>query len=180
MIEAISLSKTATYGEQPEVLSPLRRVNFIFGTNGTGKTTISRVIDSCTGSASCEVVWKDDQPMQALVYNRDFVERNFSQLAELKGVFTLGEKQLKVQEDINSQKQEVDGYKSKVGNLQTVLGGVDRMSGKRDELATLESSFQEQCWEAYGTHKERLSAAFEGFRKPSERNSCQLHRYADL
>ncbi len=164
MIEAISLSKTATYGEQPEVLSPLRRVNFIFGTNGTGKTTISRVIDSCTGSASCEVVWKDDQPMQALVYNRDFVERNFSQLAELKGVFTLGEKQLKVQEDINSQKQEVDGYKSKVGNLQTVLGGVDRMSGKRDELATLESSFQEQCWEAYGTHKERLSAAFEGFR----------------
>ena len=34
MIESISLSKTATYGDQPEVLGPLRRVNFIFGTNG--------------------------------------------------------------------------------------------------------------------------------------------------
>lgn len=164
MIETISLSKTATYGEQPEVLGPLKRVNFIFGTNGTGKTTIGRVIASCTGYASCGVVWKDGQPIQTLVYNRDFVELNFSQPAELKGVFTLGEQQLKAQEDINKQKQEADSYKSKVSNLKTVLDGADDISGKRGELATLEDSFQEQCWGGYGKHKGRLSLAFEGFR----------------
>ena len=41
MIESISLSKTATYGDQPEVLGPLRRVNFIFGTNGKRYIRIS-------------------------------------------------------------------------------------------------------------------------------------------
>lgn len=179
MIETISLSKTATYGEQPEVLGPLRRVNFIFGTNGTGKTTISRVIASCTGYASCEVVWKDGQPMQALVYNRDFVERNFSQPAELKGVFTLGEKQLKAQEDVNEQKQEADGYKSKVANLKAVLDGADGTSGKRGELATLEGSFQEQCWEAYGKHKGRLSLAFEGFRNSKKDFKAKVLREAE-
>lgn len=123
VIEAISLSKTATYGDQPEVLGPLRRVNFIFGTNGTGKTTISRVIANNTGYAPCGVVWKDGRPLQAFVYNRDFVDRNFSRSAELKGVFTLGEKQVKAQEEIKQKKQETDGYKDKVANLKKVLDG---------------------------------------------------------
>lgn len=164
MIETISLSKTATYGDQPEVLGPLRRVNFIFGTNGTGKTTISRVIADATRYAPCGIAWKDGRPLQALVYNRDFVERNFSRSAELKGVFTLGEKQVKTQEEIKEKKQEADSYKDKVANLKKVIGGDDGLSGKCGELTTLEGLFQEQCWEAYGKHKGRLSLAFEGFR----------------
>lgn len=164
MIETISLSKTATYGDQPEVLGPLRRVNFIFGTNGTGKTTISRVIANGTGYVPCGVVWKDGRPLQAFVYNRDFVDRNFSRSAELKGVFTLGEKQVKAQEDIKQKKEETDGYKDKLANLKKVLDGDDGASGKRGEVATLEGTFQEQCWGGFGKHKGRLSLAFEGFR----------------
>lgn len=164
MIETISLSKTATYGDQPEILGPLRRINFIFGTNGTGKTTISRVIAEDKGYASCGVAWKDGRPLQALVYNRDFVERNFSRSAELKGVFTLGEKQVKVQEEIKEKKQEADGYKVKIAADKRVLEGEDDKSGKRSDLALLEDKFLEQCWEAYGKHKDRLSHAFEGVR----------------
>lgn len=44
MIETISLSKMATHADRPEILGPHGRVNFPFGTNGTGKTAISRVI----------------------------------------------------------------------------------------------------------------------------------------
>lgn len=179
MIETISLSKTATYGDQPEVLGPLKRVNFIFGTNGTGKTTISRVIANCTGYPPCRVVWKDGRPMQALVYNQDFVERNFSRSAELRGVFTLGESQVKVQEEIKKKKQEADGYKDKLANLKTALDGADGTSGKRGELAMLESSFQEQCWAAYGKHKGKLSLAFEGFRNSKKDFKVKVLREAE-
>ncbi len=163
MIETISLSKTATYGDQPEVLGPLRRINFIFGTNGTGKTTISRVIADGASHTQCGVSWKDGRPLRALVYNRDFVERNFGG-SELKGVFTLGEKQVNAQEEIKAKKEEADGYKEKVANLKKTLEGDDGASGKRGDLAQLEATFQERCWEAYGKHKEKLSQAFEGFR----------------
>lgn len=164
MIETISLSRTATYAEQPEVLGPLKRVNFIFGTNGTGKTTISRVIANAAGYPSCSVSWKGGRPLQPLVYNRDFVDRNFSRSAELKGVFTLGEKQVQALEDIKVKKQEADGYREKISGLKLTLDGADGISGKRGELTALENAFQENCWGAYGRHKERLSLAFEGFR----------------
>ncbi|MCG2585293.1 AAA family ATPase [Massilia sp. TS11] len=180
MIETISLSKTATYGDQPEVLGPLRRINFIFGTNGTGKTTISRVIADGAGYASCGVAWKDGRPIQALVYNRDFVERNFSRSAELKGVFTLGEKQVKVQEEIKAKKEEADSYKEKVAELKKVLdgdGGATR--GKRGDLAELEAAFQERCWEAFGKHKEKLSHAFEGFRNSKKDFKAKVLQEAD-
>lgn len=178
MIETISLSKTATYGDQPEVLGPLKRVNFIFGSNGTGKTTISRVIADNTGHVSCGVSWKDDRPLQTLVYNRDFVERNFNRSAELKGVFTLGENQVKAQEEIKENKQGADDYKDKIAADKKVLEGDNGKSGKRGDLAALEDKFLEQCWEAYGKHKEKLSHAFEGVRNSKREFKARALREA--
>ncbi len=163
MIEAITLLKAATFGDQPEILKQLKRINFIFGTNGTGKTTISRVIADEASYTPCSISWKGGQPTLTLVYNRDFVEQNFGG-SELKGVFTLGEKQVKAQDEIKAKKEEVDGFKEKVANLKKILEGDDNAPGKRGELSQLEDLFQECCWEAYGKHKERLSQAFEGFR----------------
>lgn len=178
MIESISLSNTATYGCPPEILGPLKRVNFIFGTNGTGKTTISRVIANEANYASCGVVWKGGRPIQTLVYNRDFVERNFSRSAELKGVFTLGEKQVKAEEEIKAKKREADGYKDKIATDKKVLEGEDEKSGKRGDLAVLEDKFLEQCWEAYGKHKDRLSHAFDGVRNSKKEFKSRALREA--
>jgi len=43
MIETISIADTATFGSMPEALNGLSHFNFLFGSNGTGKTTVSRV-----------------------------------------------------------------------------------------------------------------------------------------
>ena len=93
MIESIIISGVATFGTTPEQVNELSQFNFFFGSNGTGKTTVSRVIADETEFPGCSVTWKAGTKLQPLVYNRDFVERNFNQSAELKGVFTLGEKQ---------------------------------------------------------------------------------------
>ena len=93
MIETITISNVATFADTPETLNGLSQFNFLFGSNGTGKTTVSRVIADEAKFPTCNVIWKAGTKLQPMVYNPDFVERNFSQAAELKGVFTLGEKQ---------------------------------------------------------------------------------------
>ncbi len=44
MINQISINNVATYNT-PATLADLKPINYIFGANGTGKTTISRVIE---------------------------------------------------------------------------------------------------------------------------------------
>ena len=44
MIESITITNFVTFASTPEKLNGLSRFNFLFGSNGTGKTTVSRVI----------------------------------------------------------------------------------------------------------------------------------------
>jgi len=91
MIESIHIEGIATYDSPPEILSNLSKFNFLYGSNGSGKTTISKVIAEEDIYPTCSVTWKGGTKLQTMVYNRDFVTKNFSQSAELKGIFTLGE-----------------------------------------------------------------------------------------
>ena len=46
MINSINISEVASYNADDHVMKDLGRINFVFGANGTGKTTISRVLDN--------------------------------------------------------------------------------------------------------------------------------------
>jgi len=41
---------------------------------------------------TCKVTWQRGTRLQPMVYNLDFIDKNFHQSAQMKGVFTLGEK----------------------------------------------------------------------------------------
>ena len=94
MIESLSIADTATYGLKPQVLDRLTRFNFLFGTNGVGKTTITKVIANPGAHLHCNVAWKKGTPLEPMVYNRDFIERNFNAAPRLKGIFTLGQQDI--------------------------------------------------------------------------------------
>jgi wobble nucleotide-excising tRNase len=164
MIEKIVISDVATYGTLPEALSDLKEINFVYGSNGTGKTTISRVIADCASHTHCSLVWRGGSPMELLVYNRDFVERNFSQPDELKGIFTLGEKDKATLDKIDAAKAELDEIKKKIVQLKCVLHGEDGNGGKRADLAELEAAFEGKCWDLKLKHDDKLQGAFSGVR----------------
>ena len=77
MIESIQIQNQASYGSPYETLSGLSKFNFIYGSNGSGKTTISRIIANESAFPGCRLVWLGNISLDPLVYNRDFVENNF-------------------------------------------------------------------------------------------------------
>lgn len=164
MIESIQIKDDASFGSTPELLSGLFQFNFIFGANGTGKTTISRVIADESKFPSCSVVWRGGTKMETLVYNRDFVDRNFGQSTELKGIFTLGEKDKSTLDKITAAKGELDGLVGKIQQYTKTLQGDDGNGGKKGELAALEAAFEEQCWTQKVKHDLKLQGAFQGVR----------------
>lgn len=169
MIESITLSAVATYDSTPQHLNGLSKFNFVFGSNGSGKTTVGRVIADETKFPKCKVTWKGGTKLQALVYTHDFVERNFNQSSELKGVFTLGEKQLDTLAKIEATKGELEKLTAKIEYLTRELQGGDGKEGKKGELATLEDGLKEKCWAQKQRHDTKLQGGFEGFRNNSEK-----------
>jgi wobble nucleotide-excising tRNase len=169
MIESITISSVATYGNEPEVLDELSQFNFLFGSNGTGKTSVSRVIADEVCFPKCKVTWKGGTKLQPMVYNRDFVDRNFNQSTELKGVFTLGETQADTLTKIAETKADLDTLTKKIENLTQSLEGVDGTLGKKAELVALEARLKDKCWAQKQKYDAKLKGAFEGYRNSTEK-----------
>lgn len=178
MIESIQIKGVATYDmAAPQTMDGLSKFNFVFGSNGSGKTTISRVIANEatrdviateTDFSDCVVKWKNGTKLEAMVYNRDFVEHNF-QSSELKGIFTLGEQNVETLKKIEITKDELQTITRKIESLNSQLSGVDGAGGKEAELAALEESFKSKCWSAYSKHKLKLDSAFKGVRDSKDK-----------
>ncbi len=174
MIESITIADVATYGSTPETFDGLSQFNFVFGSNATGKTTLTRVIADEDSFPACKVTWQRGTKLQPMVYNLDFVDRNFHQSAELRGVFTLGEKHEDILQKIAVAKTELDDLTKRIETLTQGLQGDDGTGGKRGELAALESALKDKCWTQKQKHDAALQGAFEGYRGSAEKFKAKV------
>ena len=191
MISSIKIANVASYGTEPQVLDKLAQFNFLYGANGTGKTTISRIISDRSQFPTCNVIWQGGTELQTFVYNRDFIEKNFSQSTKLKGIFTLGEKSIETQTKIAAAMAKVDELTARIEQLTGTLQGQDGKGGKRGVLADLMEDLRDRCWKEKQYHDAKFSRAFEGYRKSAEKfrdkilvekaqNSALLQQLSDL
>lgn len=146
MLSEIQINTPIATYMNPARLSDLRRINYIFGANGTGKTTISRVIAQEQGHNQCPLVWHGGIELERLVYNRDFVDRNFNQDGPLQGVFTLGENQVEAEQKIASLQPVINKINDQISSINIQLDGSEQQIGKRKELQDLEPGLREKCW----------------------------------
>jgi len=128
---------------------------------------------------TCKVTWQRETRLQPMVYNLDFVDKNFLQSAQLKGVFTLGEKHKDILTKIAATKAEVDILTREIETLTHGLQGDDGTGGKKGELATLESALKDKCWEQKQKHDAALKGAFERYRGSADKfKSKVMHEWA--
>lgn len=170
MIESLSIAAgTASFGPEAQALDDLSKINYLFGSNGAGKTTLSRIIADETSFTSCKVRWKNGTRLESLVYNADFVERNFRQAQELKGVFTLGEQQQETLDRIAALKKEIDELTADIEKLNNALQTQDGSSGKNIELSLLELHLTKKCWEQKLKYDAKFQGAFKGVRDSKDK-----------
>ena len=157
MIESISISKVATYPDTSQVMDKLSQFNFIFGSNGSGKTTITRIINNEENYPSCTVNWKDGVPVRTVVYNSDFIQNNFSEGKEFRGIFTLGEEQIETLNNISEIKFCIDKLTSEINSL------TETLSQKKNELQNREKQLIDRCWIQKKNYDNTLKNGFERY-----------------
>ena len=174
MIKKIRICSVATYGEFPVELDNLKEINFIYGANGTGKTTIARVISDCDSYPDCALSYQGDPDLEHFVYNRDFVERNFGQSDDIKGIFTLGEQDKEAVDKIKTARNELNKIKENISQLKKTLEGEEGNGGKRDELAQIEKDFRDKSWSLKQKYDSKFQDAFAGVRNSKENFKAKL------
>ena len=173
MIESIHIEDIPYFSEASEELGELSKINFIYGPNGSGKTTISRVIADESKFDKCSIKWAGGKRLQTIVYNRDFVKQNFSQ-EKLKGIFTLGKENIETTQKIQKLKKEIGTLNEKIASLDKDLKGEDDAGGKEGELDTLKKDFVDTCWSQKIKHDENFKYAFTRFRADKEKFKTKI------
>ncbi|MBC6904507.1 hypothetical protein DWB84_03375 [Saccharophagus sp. K07] len=88
MITEIHMDAVASFKKATSLVTD-KKINLIYGLNGTGKSTISRFLydPSDPAFSSCKKVSAASIPV--LVYNQNFIRDNFYVADRLKGIFSL-------------------------------------------------------------------------------------------
>ena len=128
----------ASYKDSHAYIEPTY-VNFFFGNNGAGKSTIAKAIKS--GAGITYAPGRTASDYLPLVYNQDFIDENFRSYRNMKGVFTLNAKNAEIQKQID----EVTEKRTQVKKL------LSEASDKRGKIANakdkLHKDFLKECWE---------------------------------
>ncbi|WP_452232249.1 AAA family ATPase [Lacinutrix sp. MEBiC02595] len=163
MIKNIKLHKIATYTEPVEI-NDLKKINFIYGSNGTGKTTISNFLydSSNINFSECSKTWENNTKLEILVYNKKFREEYFGK-GKLNGVFTLGKATKKELDLIKIKKEELKNLKELYEKRKLSL------EVKNEKKIHKVLSFKEKIWKSIlQKHKVHFKEAFVGSMKSKD------------
>lgn len=178
MITKINLNNVASYKSQT-ALETDKKINLIYGLNGTGKSTLSNYLHQRADDRfkNCSVEGLDDNH-EILVYNQTFIQENFFEAENLKGIFTLSKenkeaetkianalkeieklkdektiKSIEFERETSSINQKQETAKNKVWKIKTDYSGGDRVL--------------EFCLDGYKGSKDNLFNHIVGLAKPT-------------
>lgn len=177
MITQIHMNAVASF-KQATSLETDKKINLVYGLNGTGKSTISNFLYDPNDPAFLHCKKTQDQTAPILVYNQKFIRDNFFVADSLKGIFSLSKenkaaeqkiaeatkKQAELEQSLRSKqaaKEQVDQdfatqkqqAAEEVWNIKRIYAGGDRVL--------------EYCLEGLKGQKEKLFAYLQGISKPA-------------
>lgn len=128
MIKTLNIKDVATYDSVKGVsINDLKRVNFFFGYNGSGKSTIGKFLHNLSLDSNiqnsafnqCSQEGYNENHHQIITFNEDFVEVNFVTNSELKGIFSLNGENAGVEQKIRDKENEIKECTSKINEIET-------------------------------------------------------------
>lgn len=176
MISKINLLDVASYPKKEVTsISPLK-INYFYGCNGSGKSTIANYLNNINDNNynSCSLEWYQNNPMEILVYSKEFVKENFSTSSEIKGIFTLGKESTDTLKFIEKGQETISNLNK------NILSTNNKIDEYKTSLSNLISEFQDLFWNAKLSYAPDFGKAMQGFlgRKSDFFNKC-LIEYTD-
>lgn len=166
MIDSIRLKNIASYDQNGIEISDLKKLNFFFGANGSGKSTIAKYLhnlnlnnpENSSQFEHCSNSGFDQSNNEILVYDENFVEVNFNKNSLLKGVFSLNETNEQIDREIRTKQAKIDNLQREKDRKNSLKGSIDR------DKASKKTLLLNYCWDKRNTFSSfsKLSLEYRG------------------
>lgn len=163
MINKIKLINCVPF--QQAELSDCKKINFVFGANGSGKSTISSLLADSPDSRFRESIieWDSANKETIYVYNRDFRRKHFQHT--IPGVFTMGSATIEDIKQLEQMKGDLSFKKEEWANKNHTY-----QKYMQEVIPTREKRFKEEAWNRIlKANESDFSMAFEGLRGSKEK-----------
>ena len=161
----------ATYKGTGAAIAPTY-INYFFGNNGTGKTTIAKAIK--TGSGVTYAPGKAAADYLPLVYDQDFIDANMRSYHNLPGVFTMNEANVKIQEQIDRKAAEQK-------KAQKIYSDAFAEKDKKAKTkAALEKQLYKDCWDKTEELRTVFEATQEGKKGSKQKFAEEVKRHSPI
>lgn len=140
MITKIIMSKCASY-KSPTALETDKKINIVYGLNGTGKSTLSNFLydPGSVTYANCAAEGISDA--EVLVYNTKFVRDHFLEADKLNGIFTVSKENAQAEKDLSVAEEELKVCRDSKEKVQL------EVSEAESAWESVKSSSEEKTWE---------------------------------
>ena len=161
----------ATYKGTGTAIAPTY-INYFFGNNGTGKTTIAKAIK--TGSGVIYAPGKAAADYLPRVYDQDFIDANMRNYHNLPGVFTMNEANVKIQEQIDRKAAE----QKKAQKISS--DAFAEKDKKAKTKAALEKQLYKDCWDKTEELRTVFEATQEGKKGSKQKFAEEVKRHSPI
>ncbi len=142
MITTITLKNKATYNSTGVTIDDLTKLNYFFGNNGCGKSTLANYMQSISENTSssiypdCSVDGYNPAQEEIIVFNQHFIENNFMNSDTLKGVFSLNQTNVTIDTQIKANEKSISGKNDEQKQLEDENDKIDiKRENNRNDLA---------------------------------------------
>lgn len=176
MITEIGMEAVASY-KSAALLHTDKRINLVYGLNGTGKSTLSNFLYEPADPKFARCRKTPEQCDAVLVYNQTFVQDNFYVADNLKGIFSLSKENKVAEQKIADAESVIASLSRSLTDKQsTNLGITDRFDTQKqraiNEVWKIKTTYTggdrvlEYCLEGLKGHKEKLFEYLLKLKKP--------------
>lgn len=172
MITKITMDKVASY-KNPVILETDKKVNLIYGLNGTGKSTLSDFLYNPNEAsfANCKIEGLNGE--EILVYNQRFIREYIFEPDYLKGIFTLSKENKEAEEKVRAAEKEIERLESEKRSK------TEEKINQERNLNIKKQNAENKTWEIktnYAGGDRVLEYCLDGLKKEKEK----LYQYLSL
>lgn len=163
-IKQIELNE-ASFEKTPaadSTVTGLTYVNFFFGNNGTGKSTIAKAIKNNLGITYNP--GSDNGDYFIHLYDEDYIQKNFESYHGMQGLFTMDYVNIETQQKVEEMQSTIASLKEKLEHPTALL------EKKKNQLDKLDKSFKKEIWDKTKEYRESVFPETQtGYRSSQEK-----------